>query len=114
MHVNDLIAKSIRIPEGGINTYNPCYATYRTIRMSATAQNHDHHYCCNNSTICFCIGGEVFVTPFTFEAEDALEKANFEEASFYVPLSNGSHPVGKLEKVWFTLRKQAEAECLTA
>lgn len=112
MHIDDLKARSIRIPRGGINTYNPYHATYRTVNMGATAQNYDECYSYNNSTICFCTDGEIFVTPFTIEVESTLRDAGFAEASFYVPFSNGEHPVGELEKVWSDLRRQAENERL--
>lgn len=63
-------------------------------------------YSTNNSTICFVADGEVFVTPYTRDAMNTIERAGLIKKYFYVPFSNGDYPKHERAK-WFRLRHLA-------
>ena len=78
----------------------------KTIDMTDIGSKFNGVYCINNSTICFVLDHEVFVTPYTREAMSTISRAGLVEESFYVPFSNGDYP--KYQKVkWLSLRKAA-------
>ena len=77
-----------------------------TIDMSDIGSKFNGAYCINNSTICFVLDHEVFVTPYTRKAMATVKNAGLTKNYFYVPFSNGDYP--KYEKAkWFHLRDLA-------
>ncbi len=77
-----------------------------TIDMSDIGSKFNGAYCTNNSTICYIVDHEVFVTPYTREAMTTIVNAGLVEGYFYVPFSNWDYP--KYEKAkWFRLRDLA-------
>lgn len=92
----------------GITTV--CWPQYgdneETIDMTDIGSKFNGAYCMNNSTICFVVNNEVFVTPFTREAMHTIVDAGLERKSFYVPFSSWDYPKDEKEK-WHRLRKEA-------
>ncbi len=105
--MKDLKERSIRIP----GTITVCWPQHggdkeETIDMTDVGSKFNGAYCMNNSTICFVIDHEVFVTPYTREAMVTIENAGLARKYFYVPFSNWDYP--KYEKAkWHNLRNLA-------
>ena len=77
-----------------------------TIDMTDIGSKFNGCYATNNSTICFVVDHEVFVTPYTREAMSTIGDAGLVEEHFYVPFSNWDYP--KCEKAkWHHLRELA-------
>ncbi len=104
--MKNLQENSIRIP-GAILVCWPQYGgKEETINMTDIGSKFNGAYCVNNSTICFVIDHEVFVTPYTREAMAAISNSGLVEKYFYVPFSSGDYP--KYEKAkWQRLRELA-------
>ena len=90
-----------------------CWPQYgekeEAIDMTDIGSKFDGAYCTNNSTICFVVGHEVFVTPYTSDAMSVIERAGLVEGDFYVPFSNWDYP--KYEKAkWSRLREAARKQ----
>ena len=74
-----------------------------TLDMSDTGSKFNGCYAMNNSTICFIVNDEIFVTPYTREAMSTIMDAGLVKEHFYVPFSNWDYP--KYEKAkWEHLR----------
>ena len=70
-------------------------------------------YNVNNSTICYIVNHNVYVTPYTNAAIATLEKAGLTRQLFYVPLSNWDYPKDEdLRTKWFHLRELARESFL--
>ena len=67
-------------------------------------------YATNNSTICYVVDHEVFVTPYTREAMATIVGAGLVEKYFRVPFSNWDYPKHERGK-WQRLRKLAIESC---
>ena len=90
--MKELKENSIRIP-GVIVVCWPQYDDEEeTVDMTDTGSKFDGCYAVNNSTICFVINHEVFVTPYTRESISSIQNAGLVRRSFYVPFSNGDYP----------------------
>lgn len=102
------------LKKNSINVSKPtvvCWPQYggreETLDMADVRLEHNGAFCINNSTICYIIGQEVFVTPYTSEAMSAIKKAGLTESYFHVPFSNWDYPKGDAEK-WHHLRELAK------
>ena len=77
-----------------------CWPQYgdkeETLDMTDIGSKFNGCYATNNSTICFVIDHEVFVTPYTRGAMSTIVNAGLTEKHFYVPFSNWDYP--KYEK----------------
>lgn len=104
--MENLKQNSIRIP-GKIVVCWPQYGDKEeTLDMTETGSKFNGAYYTNNSTICFIVNHEIFVTPYTREAMSTIRGAGLIEKGFYVPFSNGDYP--KYEKAkWERLREAA-------
>ena len=67
----------------------------------------DGAFCTNNSTLCYVIDREVFVTPVTRSAMAAIKEAGLTRRNFYVPFSNGDWPKAEAAR-WRQLQEDAE------
>ena len=81
-----------------------------TIDMSDVGSKFNGCYAMNNSTICFVVDHEVFVTPYTYEAMITIEEAGLVKKDFYVPFSNWDYPKNRWDE-WQRLRKLATESC---
>ncbi|MBR3319188.1 hypothetical protein IKG06_01625 [Candidatus Saccharibacteria bacterium] len=90
--MNTLKGNSIHIP----STIAVCYPQYgdkeETIDMTDIGSKFNGAYSVNNSTICFVVDYEVFVTPYTREAMATITNAGLTKGYFHVPFSNGEYP----------------------
>ena len=101
------------LKENSICVSNPivvCWTQFgekdETIDMSDIGSKFNGAYCMNNSTICFVVDHEVFVTPYTREAMSTISCAGLARKYFYVPFSNGDYPKYQKTK-WLRLREAA-------
>ena len=104
--MKNLQENSIRIS----GTIVACWPQYgekeETIDMTDIGSKFNGAYSTNNSTICYVIDHEVFVTPYTRNAMSIIANAGLTEKHFYVPFSNWDYP--KYEKAkWQHLRELA-------
>ncbi|MBR2753905.1 hypothetical protein IKD82_01970 [Candidatus Saccharibacteria bacterium] len=104
--LKSLRENSIRIQ----STVIVCWPQYgekeEAIDMSDIKSKFNGAFCVNNSTICYVIDHEVFVTPYTREAMHVIRDAGLVEKHFIVPFSNWDYPKNE-ETRWFCLRKAA-------
>lgn len=84
----------------------PQYGKEEDLDMTDIGSKFNGHYATNNSTICYVVDHEVFVTPYTRNAMATLRSHGLREGSFYVPFSNGDYPKYAAEK-WHHLRELA-------
>lgn len=92
--------------DGTVTIVWPHLPREEDLDMSEIALEFNGAYCTNNSTICFVVDHEVFVTPYTDKAISAIKRAGLVRRDFYVPFSNWDYP--REEKVkWERLRKAA-------
>lgn len=104
--MKNLISNSICV-SGIIVTCWPQYGDKEeTIDMAEIGLKFNGCYATNNSTICFVIDHEVFVTPYTREAMSLIRNAGLVERCFYVPFSNCDYPKNEKYK-WQNLRELA-------
>lgn len=109
--MKNLIGSSICV--SGITV--KCWPQYgdkeETIDMTDIGSKFNGCYAINNSTICYVVDHEVFVTPYTRSALAILRNAGLVQRYFYVPFSNWDYP--KYEKTkWEHLRElAAETYC---
>ena len=116
--MKNLKENSIRIS----NTTVICWPQYgdkeETIDMTDIGSKFNGAYCTNNSTICFIVDHEIFVTPYTRSAMRVIKETGLVRRGFYVPFSNWDYPKYE-EAKWFHLRELAtesyyrdyEADC---
>lgn len=83
-----------------------CNEKIGSIDMTEIGSKFNDAYCINNSTICFVVDHEVFVTPYTREAMATIKKAGLAKKDFYVPFSNWDYPKNE-EAKWSFLCKTA-------
>ena len=76
------------------------------IDMTDIGSKFNGSYAINNSTICYVVNNEVFVTPYTREAMAEIKALGLTERHFYVPFSNWDYPKYQEER-WSSLRKEA-------
>ena len=96
--MNTLKENSVRITRGTVACWPQYGNREETVTMEEIRSKFNGAYSMNNSTICFVMDDEVFVTPFTREALDKLENAGFTRAYFYVPFSNWDYPKNDKDK----------------
>ena len=70
------------------------------------APKFNNSYAINNSTICYVVDGEIYVTPFTRSILSTLARAGFRQEYFYVPFSNGDYPRDERNR-WYQLQEKA-------
>ena len=104
--MKNLKENSIRIS----SAITVCWPQYgdkeETLDMTDIESKFNGCYATNNSTICFVIDHEVFVTPYTRSAMSTIVNAGLTEKHFYVPFSDWDYP--KYEKAkWQRLRELA-------
>jgi hypothetical protein len=104
--MKNLKKNSIRVS----STTVACWPQYgdkeETVDMSDIGSKFNGTYCTNNSTICFVIDHEIFVTPYTREAMATIMNAGLVKKDFYVPFSNGDYPKSEKSE-WLRLRNLA-------
>lgn len=108
--MDKLKKNSIFIP-GTIVTCWPRYGgSEKSIDMSNIATEFDGCYAIKNSTICYVIDGEVFITPYTKEAIASISGAGLIKKDFLVPCGDGDYPKQEGAR-WTELREQAIHSC---
>ena len=77
-----------------------------TLDMTDIGSKFNGCYATNNSTICYVIDHEVFVTPYTRKAIITIRDAGLVEKHFFVPFSNWDYPRYEKDK-WRCLQELA-------
>lgn len=104
--MKNLKKNSICVTRGTVACWPQYDNKEELVEMSEIRSKFNGAYSMNNSTICFVIDDEVFVTPYTREAMDTILAAGLRREYFYVPFSNWDYP--KYEKArWDHLRDLA-------
>lgn len=106
MTMNELKEMAVRVYNGMTVVWPQMPQSEENLSLHFIEPKFNGHYSANNSTVCFVERGEMFVIPYTREVMTVLENANFHEAYFYVPFSNGDYPKSESYK-WFALREGA-------
>ena len=106
MNLQELKEKSICIHGGRITVCWPQYNEEENLDLSDMQSKFNGAFSTNNSTICYIINNEIFVTPYTRESMKTLSEAGLAEDYFYVPFSNWDYPKYEKEK-WENLRAWA-------
>ncbi len=99
------------LKEQAVRVYTGMMVVYpfnqeEALNISGLTPKFNGRYATNNSTVCFVSEDQVFVTPYTREAMNALSEAGFIEDCFFVPFSNGDYPKSE-EYKWNHLRELA-------
>ncbi len=103
-----LINDSIQVIEGMTAVFRNGEEVF--LHVSECESKFNGCYAINNSTICFVLNGNVYVTPYFKVAEKTLQENGLHRENFYVPFSNGDYPKRQKEK-WSTLCQQARCYC---
>ena len=98
---------------GKVTVVWPQYDEEETIDMTEIGSKFNGAYCTNNSTICYVVDNEVFITPYTREAMAAIKAAGLVKKYFYVPCSNWDYPKSEKGK-WERLLKMAQESHIRA
>ena len=107
MNIKKLLEEySLKISEETI-AYYPQFGEEETLDFSEIVSKFNGRYAVNNSTICFIIEGEAYVTPYTRGMISIIEDIGLKQADFYAPFSNWDYPLNEKDK-WEDLRKKAE------
>lgn len=96
---------SIKIYDGMINV-SPEFEYEEELDISEWVPEFNGYYAIDNSTICFVLDNEVFVTPYTSITLDYLKLVGLYEHDFYVLFSYGDYPKYEREE-WLDLCKRA-------
>ena len=106
MKIKELKENSIKI-DGPITVCRPQYSHKECVlNVMYNVYKFNNRYAVNNSVICFIDNHEMFVTPYTEEAIEALESVGLSNDRFYVPFSNWDYPKYEQRK-WKRLCERA-------